>query len=85
MSESRTIKLNINAVEMTELHAATDAAQVFAAIGYLSTWNMTFPHLTIFKDGKTDLVAAYRKEDGTQGYVIGAVWNATTGKFGFHS
>jgi hypothetical protein len=55
--------------------------EFYATIGYLSSWNMTFPHVDIYpdnyKDGNTDLVAVYRKEDGSVGYAIGAVWHET--------
>jgi hypothetical protein len=59
----------------------------YAAIGYLSSWNMTFPHVDIYPDNhsetNTDLAAVYEREDGTVGYAIGAVWHET--HYGFHS
>jgi len=55
--------------------------EFYAVIGYLSSWNMTFPHVDIYPDKhsetNTDLVAVYKREDGAVGYVIGAVWHGT--------
>lgn len=60
--------------------------KMWEAIGYLSTWNMSFSDVTIYRDGDTDLVAVYRDRDTANGdrkYVIGAVWHET--HYGFHS
>lgn len=58
-----------------------------AAIGYLSSWNMTFPTVDIYpdtlKDDNTDLIAVYKREDGTVGYTLGAIWRETY--YSFHS
>jgi hypothetical protein len=56
------------------------------AIGYLSTWNMTFPFVDIYvKDVcQPELLAVYRRElDGPCCYSIGAI--LTDGNFTFHS
>lgn len=83
MAEVRTTIIHIDAVERTRMQAATDHDEWFRAIGYLATWNMTFPTVEIRADGETDLVAVYRDEEGNIGYVIGAVWH--DGRYGFHS
>jgi hypothetical protein len=60
-------------------------AAIFEAIGYLSTWNMTFPRAVILTDsyGDSGLIAHYYREDGSHGYAIAAVWHGD--HFGFHS
>jgi hypothetical protein len=57
--------------------------KMWQAIGYLSTWNLSYPTVNIFKDGANDLVAVYRNDVGTKQYVIGAVWHGTD--YGYHS
>jgi hypothetical protein len=61
--------------------------EFYAAIGYFSTWNMTFPTVDIYPhdntDTNTDLVAVYKREDGTVGYTLAAIWQETY--YSFHS
>ena len=57
--------------------------KLWEAIGYLSTWNLSYPIVRIHRDGKTDMVAVYLKGDGELGYAIGAVWHDD--HYGFHS
>lgn len=57
--------------------------KLWTAIGYLSTWNLSYPTVNIYRDRDNDLVAVYHKEDGERAYVIGAVWHGTD--YGFHS
>jgi hypothetical protein len=88
MTEQRTITLNVDAVTKTEIAEITGHDKLNAALGYLSGWNMTFPHVTISGgvfDGNPELLAAYRTnaDDRRPGYVIGAVWHDD--HFGFHS
>jgi hypothetical protein len=83
-SESRTITLNFNEVENMELHREIGEPEfVEQAIGYLSTWNMTFPRVVISRDGPTDLIAHYYHEDGTHGYTIGVIWHDN--HYSYHS
>jgi hypothetical protein len=56
--------------------------KLWTAIGYLSSWNLSYPTVDIFKDGGDDLVAVYSK-DGDRVYTIGAVWHDD--HYGFHS
>ena len=60
------------------------------AIGYLSTWGLNYPFVDIYINVKdTEFTACYRKRAFEQGdspaYVIGAVFNKQSKKFGFHS
>lgn len=61
--------------------------EYYAAIGYLSSWNMTFPTVDIYPHGhsetNTDLLAVYKREDGTVGYTLAAIWQETY--YSFHS
>ena len=83
-TQDRTITLCIDNNQLTEIAETIgywDKLQ--AAIGYLATWNTNYPKVTIYRDGKTDLVALYYNEQGERAYVIGAVWHET--HYGFHS
>lgn len=83
MAEIRNAIIHIDATERTQMQAATNHDEWFRAIGYLSTWNMTFPTVEIHIDGETDMVAVYKDENDNVGYVIGAVWHDD--HYGFHS
>ena len=83
MAEIRNTTIYIDATKRTQMRNATDHNEWFRAIGYLSTWNMTFPTVEIHADGETDMVAVYRDENGKMGYSIGAVWHDD--HYGFHS
>jgi hypothetical protein len=83
----RNIQYAFNAVELTALHHATDHKQVEIALGYLSSWNMSFPSVLIYIVDKDEIRAVYRdKEDDVRpGYVLAAVWHDDDKKFSFHS
>lgn len=53
-------------------------------MAYLQFWSLdSFPLVKIYRDRGCDLVANYFREDGTCGYVIGAVYS--DGRYSFHS
>ena len=91
MSEQRTIKLNLNAVDTSVLRehgynkSWPDQPNEFdRAIAYLSLWNLSFPVVKIYRDGPDfNLIAHYYREDGTHCYTIGAMWH--DGRYGFYS
>lgn len=83
MADQRQTTIYMDAVQMTAMRNATDAKEWMLAVGYLSTWNLTFPSCAIYPDGETDMVAVYYNEAGERTYVIGAVWHGE--HYGFHS
>lgn len=83
MAEQRQVTIYINAEERSSMLEEVSSIEFFNAIGYLSTWNMTYPSCGISRDGETDMVAVYTTEDNVVGYVIGAVWHGD--HYGFHS
>lgn len=83
MAETRNAIIHIDATERTRMQAATDYNEWFRAIGYLTTWNMTFPTVEIYVDGEPDMVALYKDENGNVGYAICAIWHGD--HYGFHS
>lgn len=83
MADTRQVHIYMDAVTQTTMQHETDYKDWTRAIGYLSTWNMTFPTCNIYPDGKTDMVAVYLNEAGERGYTIGAVWHGD--HYGFHS
>lgn len=83
MAEQRQVTLRMDSVTQMKMQHATNAEEWFRAIGYLSTWNMSFPTVVIRADGETDMTAVYKDENDNVGYVIGAVWHQD--HYGFHS
>lgn len=84
MAEERNVRLVIDATDQTRICAEVGRKEYWEAIGYLSSWNMTFPICEIYCEYATpDLVAVYKDENGVRGYVIGAVWHGD--HYGFHS
>jgi hypothetical protein len=89
----RIIRFGIEAEKLTEIAEITGNEKIWAAIGYLSTWNMAHAYCEIIGgvyDGNPEIIATYRKEErGPITYQIGAVWHGgnddTAGHFGFHS
>jgi hypothetical protein len=80
----RTVKSFINPSQQIEIAEAIGTwDKLWEAIGYLSTWNQSYPTVELWRDGKTDMVAVYRDTDGNVKYVIGAVWHGD--HYGFHS
>ena len=80
----RTVTLSLTAEDMIQIAGSIGTwDKLWAAIGYLSTWNTNYPTVNIFRDGGDDLVAVYRTLIGNKQYVIGAVWNGTD--YGYHS
>lgn len=83
MAETRTITIHMDAVTQNKMIEAADPDLWWRALGYLSTWNMTYPTVDIYQDGETDMTAVYSDEQGNRRYVIGAVWHED--HYGFHS
>ena len=91
----RQVNLNFEQKELEEVSkilyaAGCDNNAVEIAIGYLSTWGLSYPFVDIYINVKdTEFTACYRKRAFEQGdspaYVIGAVFNKQSKKFGFHS
>jgi hypothetical protein len=84
----RTVTLNMDSAVQSLMRLKTNQTEWYRAIGYLSSWNMTFAHCDIYVDGATDMVAVYRDrqgehEQGERSYTIGAVWHDD--HYGFHS
>lgn len=79
----RNVELMLSSEDMIQIAESIGTWDtLWTAIGYLSTWNLSYPTVRIFKDGDTDLVAVYFK-GGDRMYTIGAVWHG--GHYGFHS
>jgi hypothetical protein len=61
--------------------------EYYAALGYLSTWNMTHAVVNIYPESQgadnTDFIAVYKRADGTLAYTIAAIWHDD--HYGFHS
>lgn len=83
MADTRQTTFAFNAAELTSLMMETDPREVMGALGYLATWNYTYPKCCICITDTTDMVADYYDAEGKLRYSIGAVWHGD--HFGFHS
>lgn len=83
MDTPRTVSIHMDSEHIAEMQEVTDYKEWNRAVGYLSTWNLTYPVCNIFADGKTDMVAVYKTANNERGYTIGAVWHGD--HYGFHS
>lgn len=80
----RNIELMLSSDDMLQIAETIGSwDKLWTAIGYLTTWNMSYPTVRIFRDDRTDLVAVYLNEQGERVYTIGAVWHDD--HYGFHS
>jgi len=83
----RNIDLNLTSEDMIQIAESIGTwDKLWTAIGYLSTWNLSYPTVHIYREsgyGSTDLYAVYSNEAGETKYVIGAVWHED--HYGFHS
>jgi hypothetical protein len=81
---TRTVNLNLSSEDMIQIAESIGTwDKLWEAIGYLSSWNLSYPRVDIYRDDKTDLVAVYFNGEDVRGYVIGAVWHDD--HYGFHS
>lgn len=87
MPEQRQIDMILDAVTIHQIREITSNKELYAALGYLSSWNMTYGYLRItggIYDGNPELIATYKDDPtGPVRYCIGAVWHDD--HFGFHS
>lgn len=85
----RDVKINDigNSEKVTELLQGDRRKEVYAALGYLSTWAIesgSYPTAVIWIAEDGEITATYREADGCVGYTIGAVWHDEVGRYGFH-
>lgn len=80
----RTAVLQMEPAEIQK-RESLDNREYRAAIGYLSTWNLSYEKVTIYARDELDMVAVYRSNVTDKQYVIGAVWNQETKRYSFHS
>lgn len=72
--------------QMFDSESPVPVQSLFDAIGYLSTWGAaSYDKVVIWADGPASMVAHYTSSSHTRTYTIGAIWNADTQRFGFHS
>ena len=84
--EGRLIEHFGDSVVQSTLRERVGRSEFYRAVGYLSTWNMTYPHVKLYYNARElEITASYYDAFGTLGYCIGAVFNDTSKQFGFHS
>ena len=91
-NKMRQVNLNFEQKELEEVSkilyaAGCDNNAIEIAIGYLSTWGLNYPFVDIYLSVKeAEFTACYHKElTDSPAYVIGAVFNKQSKKYGFHS
>lgn len=81
---ARQVTINLTQDDLIQIAAELGTwKEMWIAIGHLSTWNLNYPYVNIYRDGGADLVASYRDVEGDRQYTIGAVWHGD--HYGFHS
>lgn len=84
--EGRVVHHLGDSVEQSSIREHVGPVEFYRAVGYLSTWNLTFPEVKLYYNVREmEITASYYTPDGALGYCIGAVFNDTTKQFGFHS
>lgn len=87
MAEFRNLDICLDAVTAHQIREVTGSQRFHEALGYLSSWNMTYGYVRItggIYSGNPELIATYKDEaNGPVCYQIGAVWHDD--HFGFHS
>ena len=87
MAEQRTVDIFLDATVQTQIRERTGSQRFYEALGYLTSWHMTFGYVRItggFYSGNPELIATYKDNPTAPvGYCIGAVWHDD--HFGFHS
>ena len=83
MAEHRIVDICMDSVMQSKMMKATDRKEWFMALGYFSTYNMSYPTVKIHAENETDMIAVYYNEQNERCYVIGAVWHGD--HYGFHS
>ena len=84
--EGRLIEHFGDSVVQSTLRERVGRSEFYRAVGYLSTWNMTYPHVKLYYNARElEITASYYNEAGELGYCVGAVFNDTSKQFGFHS
>ena len=88
----RKVNLNFEQQDLEEVSKTLYAAgcinnAIEIAIGYLSTWGLNYSFVDIYLNVKeAEFTACYRKElADSPAYVIGAVFDKQSKKYGFHS
>ena len=78
----RTVQINF---DLQTLRVSFD--ELRKVIGYLVLWGAHYPVCRIEPEfhSDTDFLAVYEKDDGTIGFVIGAVWSETDQTYSTHS
>lgn len=63
MAEQRTVDIFLDATVQTQIRELTGSQRFYEALGYLSSWNMTFGYVRItggFYSGNPELIATYK-------------------------
>jgi hypothetical protein len=84
MNDRRDIQLLMSSEDILQIAESVGSwDKMWTAIGYMATWNTTYPTVKIMRDGGSNMVAIYYRHNDDREYVIGAVWHED--HYGFHS
>ena len=84
--DGRVVQFFGSADAMNILQEAVGNDQFHGAVGYLSSWNMNYPKVTLYFNARDlEITATYYNTVGEMQYCIGGIFNSSTKKFSFHS
>jgi hypothetical protein len=84
--EGRIVTFLGSSDDMDNLKERVGFEQFTTAVGYLTTWSLSYPQVTLFFNVRDlEITATYYNTLSELQYCIGAVFNTSTMKFGFHS
>ena len=85
----RDIRIHIEGAEMEALNERTGGGFSKAIAKYALWGAETYPFVSVFSDGGSDLMAAYHKEAPNErqrpGFVLAAIWDAASNTYSYHS
>jgi len=88
MENFRQVNIHFTTDDVRDMIQSTGStANVYSAIGYLSTWGLSYNEVNIYREPNcNDMVAVYSVKGTNQlRYTIGAVWDRYKLAYGFHS
>lgn len=84
--DGRVVQFFGSADALDIMQQAVGNDQFHGAVGYLSSWGMNYPKVTLYFNARDlEITATYYNTMGDMQYCIGGIFNADTKKFSFHS
>ena len=72
---TRTVSIHLSPEDKLEIASRTNWKELHRAIGYLSSWGLEYPRVTIYRFCATDLAADYFNDNDEHAYSVTAIWH----------